>query len=78
MTSPNSLRVSSGWACIVSEGTEADPGIFVEIPLAEFQETAKGSQYPEITVDRFPGEGVEHHVHPPAIGLGQDFVGKSQ
>ncbi len=65
-------------ADVVAERAQADLGIFVEIPLAKFQESAERLQHAEVAVDGFAGEGVEHDIHAFAASLGQDFIGKSQ
>ena len=52
--------------------------VFVEIAFAQLQEAAERAQGAQVLVDRFPGQGVEHHIHAFALGVFQDFFGEGE
>ena len=72
------VRVNAEIADVVLERAQTDPGVFVEVAFAQFQETSKWPQDTEISVDRLAGQRVQHHIDAFAAGQGENLVGIGQ
>ncbi|MNV35248.1 hypothetical protein D3C71_1266890 [compost metagenome] len=72
------IGIDAEVADVVAERAQADAGVLVEVALAQFQEAAKGLEHPQVAVDGFARQRVQHHVDPAAISVSQNFIGVGQ
>jgi hypothetical protein len=72
------ICVDAEVADVVAEGAQAYLRVLLEIPLAEFQESPKGLEYSEVSVDGLACQRVQDHIDSAAFSDRHDFVGKGE
>ena len=61
---------------VLAERQQAQPGVLIDVPLADLEEPAVIGEAGDPPRDGLAGQGVEDHVHAPAAGAPEHLVGE--
>ena len=61
-----------------AESGEAEFGVLVDVPLADFEEAPAGGEAGQALHQEFPGQRIEHEVDPASAGGLHDFIAERE
>ena len=72
------IRIDTKITDVVTEWAQTNFGIFVEVALAQLDKPAKRLEDPQIAVNCFTCQRIEHDIHATTIGGSQNIIGKGE